>query len=101
MSNLILSLPRYHRHIGVYVAQIVLTILNHVCHLRDLHFTLLNVLVSQQFDKHLYLTSYLNVHNHKTCIHLPQNRLYCAKDGISHYLSRLPRQKATAVPIFT
>ena len=24
------------------------------------------------FDKHLYLTSCLNAHNHKTCIRLPQ-----------------------------
>ena len=24
------------------------------------------------FDKHLYLTSCLNAHNHTTCIHLPQ-----------------------------
>ena len=24
------------------------------------------------FDKHLYLTSCLNAHNHNTCIHLPQ-----------------------------
>ena len=24
------------------------------------------------FDKHLYLTSYLNAHNHNTCIRLPQ-----------------------------
>ena len=24
------------------------------------------------FDKHLYLTSCLNAHNHNTCVHLPQ-----------------------------
>ena len=24
------------------------------------------------FDKHLYLTSFLNAHNHNTCIRLPQ-----------------------------
>ena len=24
------------------------------------------------FNKHLYLTSCLNAHNHNTCIHLPQ-----------------------------
>ena len=37
-----------------------------MCVLRDLHFTMLYV------DKHLYLTSCLNVHNHNTCIRLPQ-----------------------------
>ena len=48
-------------------------------------------MVSQQFDKHLYiflyLTTCLNVHNHNTCIHLPQKRVYCAKDSILHYKS--------------
>jgi len=51
-------------------------------HLRDLHITFLNVVVSQQLDIHFYLTRCLNVPNHKTCTHLPQNMLYCAKDGI-------------------
>ena len=53
-------------------------------------FSLLCVIVSQQFDKHIYMTSCLNEHNHSTYTHLPQNRLYCAKDGILHYLSRSP-----------
>ena len=34
--------------------------------------TLLYTRVSQQFDKHLYLTIRLNAYNHNTCIHLPQ-----------------------------
>ena len=75
MTNLILSLPHYHRHIAIYVVQIIDTILGRMCLLGDLHFTLLYVVVSQQFDKHLYLTSCLNAHNHNTCIHLPQNRV--------------------------
>ena len=37
--------------------------LGRMCLLRDLHFTLRNVVVSQQFDKHLYLTSCLNARN--------------------------------------
>ena len=30
------------------------------------------IAVRCDFDKHLYLTSCLNVHNHNTCIRLPQ-----------------------------
>ena len=30
------------------------------------------IVVRCGFDKHLYLTSCLNVHNHDTCIRLPQ-----------------------------
>ena len=30
------------------------------------------IVVRCGFDKHLYLTSCLNAHNHNTCIHLPQ-----------------------------
>ena len=43
-------------------------------------------MVSQQFDKHLYLR-YLNSHNHNTCTHLLQNRLYRKRDSILFYLS--------------
>ena len=46
MSDLILSLPHYHRHIAIYVVQIIDTILGCICLLRDLHFTLLYVVVS-------------------------------------------------------
>ena len=84
MSDLILSLP--HRHIMSYVVQITYMILSRMCLLWDLHFTLLYVVVSQ----HLYLISCLNAHNHNTCIHLPQNRLYSAKYGILNFLSRSP-----------
>ena len=84
MSDLILSLPL------CLSDKNIIAILGRMCLLRDLHFTLLYVVVSQQFDKHLYLTSCLNTHNHNTYTHLPQNMLYCAKDGIPHYLSRSP-----------
>ena len=47
-----------------------------MCLLRDLHSTYVeSTLLSTvrcDFDKHLYLTSYLNAHNHNTCIRLPQ-----------------------------
>ena len=41
-----------------------------MCLLRDLHFTVIAVRCG--VDKQLYLTSCLNVHNHNTCIPLPQ-----------------------------
>ena len=74
------DLNHCYRHIAIYVAPRAYTILGRMCLLRDLHFTLLYVVVSQQFDKHLYLTSYINARNHNTCIHLAQNMVNCAKD---------------------
>ena len=70
MSDLILSLPHCHRHVTIYVAQIVYTILGRMCPL-VLLFTLLYVVVSQQFVKHTYLACCLNAHNHNAGIHLP------------------------------
>ena len=73
MSDLILSLPHYHRHIAIYVVQIIDTILGRMCLLWDLHFTLASdIAVCCGFNKHLYLTSCLNAHNYNTCIRLPQ-----------------------------
>ena len=46
MSDLILSLPHYHRHIAINVVQIIDTILGRMCVLRGLHFTLLYVVIS-------------------------------------------------------
>ena len=46
MSDLILNLPHYHRHIAIYVVQIIETILGRMYLLWDLHFTLLYVVVS-------------------------------------------------------
>ena len=46
MSDLMLSLSYYHRHIAIYVVQIIATMLGRMCLLRDLHFTLLYVVVS-------------------------------------------------------
>ena len=46
MSDLILSLPHYHRHIAIYVVQIIEFFLGRMCLLLVLHFTLLYVVVS-------------------------------------------------------
>ncbi|KAK2188232.1 hypothetical protein NP493_139g02037 [Ridgeia piscesae] len=46
MSDLISSLSHYHRHIAIYVVQIIDTMLSCMCLLRDLRFTLLYVVVS-------------------------------------------------------
>ena len=46
MSDLILSLPHYHRYIAFYVVQIIYMMLGRMCLLRDLRFTLLYVVVS-------------------------------------------------------
>ena len=35
------------------------------------------------FDKHLYLTSCLNAHNHNTCIRLPQTGCTARKMAVS------------------
>ena len=68
MSDLILSLPHYHRHIAIYVVQIIDTMLSCMC-LTGFAFY---IAVRCGFDKHLYLTSCLNAHNHNTCIRLAQ-----------------------------
>ena len=62
MSDLILSLPHYHRHIAIYVGQIIVYFTGFVFY----------VAVRCGFDKHLYLTSCLNARNHNTCIRLPR-----------------------------
>ena len=68
MSDLILSLPHYHRHIAIYVVQIIDTLLGRMC-LAGFAFY---IAVRCGFHKHVYLTSCLNAHNHSTCIRLPQ-----------------------------
>ena len=46
MSDLILTLLHKYRHIAIYVVLIIDTVLGRMCLLRDLHFTLLYVVVS-------------------------------------------------------
>ena len=55
MSDLILSLSHYHKHIAIYVVQIIDMMLGCMYLLRDLCFTLLYI-----------------AHNHNTCIRLAQ-----------------------------
>ena len=62
MSDLILSLPHHHRHIAIYAVQIIKTILDRMC------FFAFYIAVRCGFDKHLYITSCLNAHNHNTCL---------------------------------
>ena len=42
------------------------------------------------FDKHLYLTSFLNAHNHNTCIRLPQTG--CTARKIALFIISQDRQ---------
>ena len=64
MSDLILSLSHYHRHIAIYVVQI--DVRPYVSFTEFAFY----IAVRCGFDKHLYLTSCLNAHNHNTCIRL-------------------------------
>ena len=69
MSDLILSLSHYHRHTAIYV------IADNRHDVRPyVSFTgfTFYIAVHCGFDKHLYLTSCLNAHNHNTSIRLTQ-----------------------------
>ena len=68
MSDLILSLPHYHRHSDLRSADN-----RHDARLY-VFFTgfAFCIAIRCGFDKHLYLTSCLNAHNHNTCICLAQ-----------------------------
>ena len=86
MSDLILGLSHYHRHIviAIYIMQIIDTMLGCMCLLRDLRFTLL----------YLYLTSCLNAHNHNTCIRMAQTG--CTSRKLALFIISQDRQ--TQVP---
>ena len=71
MSDLILSLPLYHRHIAIYVVHIIDTILGRRPYVSFTGFAFY-IALRCGFDKHLYLTSCISAHNHNTCIRLPQ-----------------------------
>ena len=68
MSDLILSISHYHRHSDLRSADN-----RHDARLYA-SFTgfAFYIAVRCGFDKHLYLTSCLNAHNHNTCIRLAQ-----------------------------
>ena len=69
MSDLILSLSHYHRHIAVYVVQIIDTPHNFSSYVSFTGFAFY-IAVRCGFDEHLYLTSCLNAHNHNTCTYV-------------------------------
>ena len=101
MSDLILSLSHYHRHIAIYVVQIIVTMLDRiipaVCVFYGISFY---ITVRCGFDKHSYLTSCLNALNHITCIRLAQTGCTARKlalfiisqDRQHKYLPLLPWQ---------
>ena len=71
MSDLILSLPHYHRHSDLCSADN-----RHSPQILAVCVFLTNfafyIAVRGGFNKHLYLTKCLNAHNHNTCIRLVQ-----------------------------
>ena len=69
MSDLILSLSHYHRHLTIYDVQIIHVDVRPYVSFTEFAFY---IAVRRDFDKHLYLTSCLNAHNHNTCIPLAQ-----------------------------
>ena len=86
MFDLILSLPHYHRYIAIYVVQIIDTVLGHVSFTGFAFY----IAVRCGFDKHLYLTSCLNAHNHNTCIRLPQTG--CTARKMALFITSQDRQ---------
>ena len=65
MPDLILSLPHYHRHIAICVVQII-DAPHNVRPCVSFEGFAFYFAVRYGFDKHLYLTSCLNAHNHNT-----------------------------------
>ena len=68
MTNLILNLSHYHRHSDLRCADNRHDVRPHVS-FTEFAFC---IVVRCGFDKHLYLTSCINAHNHNTCIRLAQ-----------------------------
>ena len=68
MSDLILSLSHYHRHSDLHCADNRHDVRPYVSFTEFAFY----IAVCCGFDKHLYLTSCLNAHNHNTCIRLAQ-----------------------------
>ena len=68
MADLILSLSHYHRHRDLRCADNRHDVRPYVYFTKFAFY----IAVRCGFDKHLYLTSCLNAHNHNTCIRLAQ-----------------------------
>ena len=72
MSDLILSLPHYHTHSYLHSADNRHDVRPYVSFTGFAFYMGWVIAVRCGFEKHLYLTSWLNAHNHNTCIRLPQ-----------------------------
>ena len=68
MSDFIFNLSHYHRHRDLHSADNRHDVRPYVSFTGFAFY----IAVRCGFDKHLYLTSCLNAHNHNTCIRLPQ-----------------------------
>jgi len=71
MSDLILSLLHYYRHIAICVVQIIDTPHNYMPCVSFVELVFY-IVVRCGFDKHLYRAICLNAHNCNTCLRLPQ-----------------------------
>ena len=81
MSDLILSLPHYHRQSDLRSADNRHDVRPYVSFTGFAFY----IAVRCGFDKHLYQTSCLNAHNHSTCIRLAQIGCTARKTGTLHY----------------
>ena len=96
MPDLILSLPHYHRHIAICVVQTI-DIPHNVRSCVSFPGFAFHIAVRCGFDKHLYLTSCLNAHNHNTCIRLPQTG--CTAQKMALFIISQDRQKQVLAAI--
>ena len=89
MSDLILSLPHYQTYSDLRSAD------NRHDFRPYVTFTgfAFYIAVRCCFDKHLYLTSCLNAHNHKTCICLPQTD--CTTRKMALFITSQDRQNTS------
>ena len=77
MSDLIFSLPHYRRYSDLRSVDNIHEFTPYVSFTGFAFY----IVVRCGFDNHIYLTSFLNAHNHA----FAQNRLYYAKNGSLHY----------------
>ena len=78
MSDLILSLSHYHRHNDLRSAENRHDVRPYVSFTGFAFY----IAVRCGFDKHLYLTSCLNAHNHNTCLRLAQTACTARKPAL-------------------
>ena len=88
MSDLILNLPHYHRHVALRSADNKHDFRPYVSFTGFAFY----IAVRCGFDKHLYLTSCLNAHNHNTCNVRPKQDVL-RKKLHSSLLFKITKQK--------